>query len=749
MNMQSKVTATAPAGPAAPLVLDILGMHCAGCAGAVERALASVAGPEHVKVHLALERAEVTAGDPAALVAAVEKAGYGAVARTGDVRERHLAADRAEAERRAGDRRMQIRLIIAALFTLPFLVDMAQAAFSGGHMLNPHVQLALATVVQFGCGWPFLAGAVRSLRLLRPNMDVLVALGTLAAFGLSLFHVLQEGAHAHALYFEASAAIITFVLLGKVIEASARAGAGAVLTALAAERPEKATVLRDNTWVDVPAESIRPGERFALRAGDKAPADGLVVEGRSAMDEALVTGESLPVSKQPGARIIAGSVNGEGTLVVEASAVGEDTTLARIARLVETAQVSRAPIQRLVDRVSAIFVPAVLVLALIAGLVWFFALGADMDRAITIAVSVLVIACPCALGLATPLALVAGTGRAAKEGIIIRDIGAIERAAEVDTVVFDKTGTVTEGTPEVAAIAAPGIGSDEALAMAAAVSQLGNHPFSRALVKAAEDRGLDLPVASDVATIPGAGVSGRAGARAVVLGHADFLRERGIQLGAIAQMVQHDAAFGTAQSVSWLAVDGRVVASFAFADRLRGHARQAVAALKPGVQRTLLLSGDRTEVAEAIGAEIGVDAAKGRLKPDEKVREIKALGAAGQKVAMVGDGLNDTAALMAAQVGISMAGAAGSTEAAADITLMRPDLRLVSRALAVARQTRGTIRQNLLLAFLFNGLGIPLAMAGQLTPAVAGAAMALSSVTVVLNALRLARSGLPRTVQEA
>lgn len=730
------------AGFAAPtLTLDITGMHCAGCAGTVERALERVAGPGAVAVNMALQRADIRASvDPAAAVQAVEAAGYGASARTGSAQERRLARERLEADRRAGERRTVTLFLLSLALFLPFLADMAAAALGYGHgaLLPPYVQLALAAVAQFVCGWRFLAGAVRSLAVGAPNMDVLVAVGTLSAFGLSAWRVLAGHAdHGAALYFEGGVAIILFVLLGKVLEARARADAGDALTALAAEQAATVLVHRDGAWVEAPAESLRVGEHFAVRAGERAAADGIVADGAGEMDESLVTGESLPQAKRAGAKVVAGALNGTGALTVEATAVGEDATLARIARLVEAAQTSRAPIQRLADRVSRVFVPVVIVIAAMTWLAWWWT--GQPETALVAAISVIVVACPCALGLATPIALVAGTGAAARAGILVRDIAALEAAAEVDTVAFDKTGTLTEGRPRIVAISAPGVGPDDALKLALSLSLTGEHPLAGAVRDAAQDRDIAAEPAQAPESVPGGGVKGLVNGVPAYFGTAAFVREAGISLGVLEQVIARDASFGEAQTVSWLAGAGRVIGAFAFADALRPQAETVARALAAEGIRVVMLSGDRKSAAEAAARAAGIAEVKAGLKPDGKVQALKAMAREGRRVAMVGDGLNDAPALAAATLGIAMGAGTEAAKAAAGITLLRPDLRLVPKALRAARATSAVIRQNLLLAFLFNGLGIPLAALGWLTPAVAGAAMAASSVSVVVNALRLSR----------
>jgi P-type Cu+ transporter len=724
------------------LTLDITGMHCAGCAARVERALEAVAGPGQVKVNTALERADIDAAvDPEAAVAAVRAAGYGASPRLGSPEERQAARARLEAAKRVEERRTFAAFVLAAALFLPFLADMAAAAFGLGHgaLLPPWVQLALATPVQFVAGWRFLKGGAKSLVARSPNMDLLVAIGTLAAFGLSAWRVVSGAAahHGAALYFEGAVAIIAFVLLGKVIEVRARRDAGDALAALAREQKPTALVHRDGAWVEAPVPSLAVGEHFAVRPGERAAADGVVADGAGDMDESLVTGESLPQPKAKGAKVIAGALNGAAMLTVEATAVGEDATLARLARLVEAAQTGRAPAQRLADAVSRVFVPAVLLIATLVFAGWWWA--GDQERALVAAVSVLVVACPCALGLATPIALVAGMGAAAKSGIVVRDIEALERASEVDTVAFDKTGTLTEGRPRIVAISAPGVGPDEALKLALALSVAGGHPLAEAVRAEAADRDIATEPATRLEVVPGGGVKGLINGVPAYFGSAAFVRDAGISLGVLEQVISRDASFGEAQSVSWLAGAGRVIGAFAFSDAVRPHAEQAVKGLAAQGVGTVMLSGDRKSAAEAVAKALGIGEVRAGLKPDGKLAALRAMEAEGRRIAMVGDGLNDTPALAAAPLGIAMSGGTEAAKAAAGVTLMRPDLRLVPAVIAAARETRAAIRQNLWLAFLFNGIGIPLAAMGWLTPAVAGAAMAASSVSVVLNALRLSR----------
>ena len=718
------------------LTLDITGMHCSGCAGAVKRALEKLAGADTVSVNMALERADIRAAiEPAAAVAAVEAAGYGASARIGTPHQRRLAREQLEATRRADDRQTFLLFLVSALLFLPFLIDMLAGALGYGHgaWLSPALQLILATPVQFICGWRFLRGAWKTLRLGAPNMDVLIALGTLSAFGFSAWRVLSQ--QDQALYFEGSVAIITFVLLGKLIEISTRGNAGDALEALSREQLTTMLVFRDKIWIEAPADSLRVGEHFAVRPGQRAVADGVVTEGSSDMDESLVTGESLRQLKVAGHKVVSGALNGSGLLIVEAMAVGEDATLSRIARLVETAQTARAPAQRLADQVSRIFVPVVLLIALVTGLIWLF-LGRQ-EMALVTAISVLVVSCPCALGLATPIALVAGMASAARAGILVRDITALELAAGVDTIAFDKTGTLTEGAPRVSAISAPGVGPEDALKLALALSLGSEHALAAAIRHEAQDRDIVAEPAQAMQVVPGGGVKGLINGVEAFFGSADFVRSSGVSLGVLEQVISRDPGFSDAQSVSWLAGAGRIIGAFAFVDSIRPHAGEVTKALAAKGFHLIMLSGDRKTAAQAVGKVLGIEDIRADLKPAAKVQALKALAAEGRILAMVGDGLNDTPALAAAPLGIAMGTGTEAAQAAAGITLMRADLRLLPRALRAARETRRVIRQNLWLAFVFNGIGIPMAALGWLTPAIAGAAMATSSLAVVLNAARL------------
>jgi Cu+-exporting ATPase len=605
-------------------------------------------------------------------------------------------------------------------------------------MLPGWLQLLLATPVHFWLGARFYVAGWKSLRAGTGSMDVLVALGTSAAYGLSVYQLWHDNSAMPALYFESSAVVITLVLLGKWLEARAKRQTTEALRALQALRPDTARVRRDGREDSVPLASVRVGDEVVLRPGERAPVDGVVLEGASHMDESLLTGESLPVNKEPGSRVTGGAINAEGLLIVRTTAVGAETALARIVRLVESAQAKKAPIQKLVDQVSAVFVPAVVVAALVTLAGWWWWNG-DISTALLHAVAVLVIACPCALGLATPAAIMAGTGTAAKHGILIQDALALEAMHAVKVIAFDKTGTLTEGKPVLVQATPVDLSSDELLARAAALQSGSEHPLARAVLSQVAA----ASPAQQVQGVAGRGIRGVFQGETLALGSGRWMQELGVDLKAL------DAAAQTLQSqgrtVSWLArTDGtpRLLGLLAFGDTVKPGAAQAMARLKAHGVRTVLVSGDNRGSAQAVADELGIAEVHAEVLPGDKAGVIAALRQGlphGAKVAMVGDGVNDAPALAAADVGIAMSTGTDVAMATAGITLMRGDLSLVMAALSISQRTTTKIRQNLFWAFIYNVVGIPLAAFGLLSPVVAGAAMALSSVSVVSNALLLKR----------
>jgi len=720
--------------PRARIALAIEGMTCASCVGRVEKALSALPGVLDASVNLATERAQVeiiASVEVSALIDAVEKAGYLARAVV------EGGPQPAASPRGARD---GWPVVVAAALSLPLIVPMLAAPLGIHLMLPGWLQLLLATPVQFWLGARFYRAGWKALRAGTGNMDLLVAIGTTAGYALSLYHLLAAapGDMAH-LYFEASAVVITLVLLGKWLEVRAKRQTTEAIRALQALRPERARVRRDGRELEIGTEAVRVGDEVIVLPGERIPVDGTVLEGRSHADESLITGESLPVEKGPGARVTGGSVNAEGRLSICTTAIGAETTLARIIRLVESAQAKKAPIQRLVDRVSAVFVPVVIGIAAVTLLGWGI-LGGDWTQATLNAVAVLVIACPCALGLATPTAIMAGTGVAARHGILIKDAQALEVAHSVRVVAFDKTGTLTEGRPALAAlIPAAGVDERAALALAGSLQQGSEHPLARAVVAAAQRRGLDLVDAQDVRALAGRGVEGVVEGRPLLLGSARLMQEQGVDLSGL--IAQAEAFEREGRTVSWLAyADTRgALALLAFGDEMKPSARPAIERLRALGVKSVMLTGDNHRAAQAVATQLGLDTVEAQVLPADKARVVERLRGQGAKVAMVGDGINDAPALAAADVGIAMSTGTDVAMHAAGITIMRGDLRLVPDAIDVSRHTYAKIRQNLFWAFIYNVVGIPLAAFGLLSPVIAGAAMALSSVSVVSNALLLKR----------
>lgn len=727
--------------------LKISGMSCASCVGRIETALRRLPGVLEASVNLATETAAVrglASVDSDTLIATVTRAGYGA-----RLQDDAMTDDEAAPvplwtslqEGRAG-------LVLATLLSLPLVLPMVAMLWGAHWMLDGWLQFALATPVQFVLGARFYRKGWAALKAGSGNMDLLVALGTSAAYGLSVYELLRHGPASMAFYFESSAVVITLVLLGKQLEARAKHRTTEAIRALRQLRPETARVRRaDGSEQEVPVATLAVGDRVVVRPGERIPVDGTVQEGASHVDESLITGESLPVARGPGEAVIGGAVNGEGLLLLSVRALGAESTLARIVRLVESAQAGKAPIQRLVDQVSAVFVPVVVGLAALTLLGWGVSTG-HWERAVLHAVAVLVIACPCALGLATPAALMAGTGVAARRGLLIKDAEALETARRLQVVAFDKTGTLTEGHPRLLTRqAAAGIGDVELLRLAAALQQGSEHPLAKAVLDAwhadPSAQGQVLPQPTSLRAVPGRGIEGLVEGRPLMLGSQRYLQELGVAIGALQPTAEALQAEG--RTLSWLAGapaagEGPVLLGLlAFGDPVKASSREAIAQLKRMGLRTVLLSGDNRGAAEAVGRELGLDEVHAEVLPEHKAEQVTALRAGGRCVAMVGDGINDAPALAAADVGLAMGSGTDVAMHAAGITLMRADPRLVAEAIEISRRTVAKIRQNLFWAFAYNVVGIPLAAFGLLSPVIAGGAMALSSVTVISNALLLQR----------
>jgi Cu+-exporting ATPase len=734
-SLERLVHAVESAGYQVPnerLELNLKGMTCASCAGRIERALAKQPGVLSVSVNLASERAQVQIVrglDPQTLLGAVQQAGYSASL---------VDAERpaqAGAERQLQGERWALGL--AMLLTLPLVVPMLAEPFGLHWMLPAWLQFALATPVQFVFGARFYRAAWSALRARAGNMDQLVAIGTSAAYGLSLYQwaVSPPGSMPH-LYFEASAVIITLILLGKYLESRAKRQTSSAIRALQALRPERALRLREGVEQWVALGELQLGDAIVVKPGERFPVDGRVTQGQSHADEALISGESLPQPKQPGDSVTAGAINGEGRLLVETTALGAETVLSRIIRLVEDAQAAKAPIQKLVDKVSQVFVPAVLLIALATLLVWLL-LGAGIETALLNAVAVLVIACPCALGLATPTAIMAGTGVAARHGILIKDAEALEIAHSVTLVAFDKTGTLTSGAPRIAHMTAVDGDTATLLQLAGALQRGSEHSLAKAVLDACTQQQLELAEVTESKALAGRGIAGRIDERQLALGNKRLLDEQQLHNEALAADAQAWEAEG--RTLSWLlelAPQPRVLGLFAFGDTLKEGASEAIAALNAQGIASHLISGDNQGSVQAVAQTLGITAAHAEVLPADKAAIIAELKK-DAVVAMVGDGINDAPALAAADVGIAMGSGTDVAMHAAGITLMRGDPRLVADALDISRRTYNKIRQNLFWAFAYNLVGIPLAAAGLLNPMLAGAAMALSSVSVVSNALLL------------
>ena len=723
--------ASLPRLPEAPGVIDLQvdGMTCASCVARVEKALRKVPGVQEASVNLATETATLQA-DPSvtgAAIAAVRKAGYDAKLREAGAAEEAPRFDRDLAE-----------TVLAGVLTVPLVVPMLAALFGMDAMLPAWVQFALATPVQFVVGARFYRSAWKALLAKAGNMDLLVALGTSAAYFLSVYLWLAAGSGAH-LYFEASAVVVTLVRLGKWLETRAKRRTTEAIRALSALRPERARVVKDGTEREVRVEFVRVGERVAVLPGERVPVDGEIVEGDTHVDESLVTGESLPVAKSAGSRVTGGSVNGEGRFVARVTAVGAETVLARIIRNVESAQAAKAPIQRLVDRVSEVFVPVIVVIALATFLGWDFATH-DWARATLDAVAVLVIACPCALGLATPTAIMVGTGASARHGILIKDAEALEIAHRVGIVALDKTGTLTEGKPRVTEALGIGIDRREVLRLAAAVQRGSEHSLAKAVLEAAAAEAIDVPASGESRAVPGRGVEAQVEGRRLAIASGRWAAELAASgLDSVSAEARRLESAG--QTVSYLVElepAPRVLGLVAFGDTVKKDAGALIARLKSLGVRPVLVTGDNAGAAAAVAKELGIDDVRAEVLPEDKAALVASLKH-GAVVAMVGDGINDAPALAAADVGIAMGTGTDVAMHTAGITLMRGDPLLVADSIDISRRTYAKIRQNLFWAFIYNVVGVPLAAFGLLSPVIAGAAMAFSSVSVVSNALLLRR----------
>ena len=763
------------------LRLPVRGMTCASCVRRVERALGGVPGVETASVNLATEEAMVaTSGTPlAALREAVTKAGYD-VWLPGEGADEDEARDSLDAERRAEYRELRTRTIFAGVIAALLIGAMGYTRLPGLDAVPDRVWhplfFVLATPVQYWAGWRFHASAWRTARHGAADMHTLIAIGTSAAYWYSVLATFapnlfapEAGLRANV-FFDTAAAIVALVLLGRLLEARAKATSSEAVRRLIELRPTLARVLEDGEEYEIPIAAVQPGDIVVVRPGERLPVDGEVVDGASAVDESMLTGESMPVAKRPGDSVYGATLNSTGALQLRATAVGADSALARITKLVEFAQASKAPIQAMVDRVAAVFVPAVLVVAALTFAGWW-ALGPEpaLTFALINAVTVLIIACPCALGLATPTAIAVGIGRGAEAGVLIRDARALEQAHEVDAVALDKTGTLTEGRPDVTSVevlVAALAGEDELVRLLASAERGSEHPIASALTREAERRDLDLAWPDTFRAEPGMGVVATIEGRSVVAGTTSLLEAEGVDLASLADAAAAAAAHG--ETPLLVALDGRPAGLVTVADRLRPTTPAAVERLRAFGIEPVMLTGDRRETAEAIAREAGIGRVIAEVLPDGKADAVSALQDEGRRVAMAGDGINDAPALVQADVGIAIGGGSDVALEAAPVTLMRADLGGIAAAIALSRATMRTMRQNLLWAFGYNTLLIPVAAGlgyvalallfegastptalrpifgehGFLNPIVAAAAMALSSVSVMANSLRLRRARL-------
>lgn len=738
--------------PSKEWTLAIKGMSCASCANRVEKALAKVPSVLSAEVNLALERVQIVtqAKDVTAvqLIAAVVAAGYQAEEVKDNIVEADLANESALVYRYAW-----WPVAVSALLSLPLVLAMVANWLGWQGQLSGWLQLALATPVQFWLGWRFYKAGWSALKAGAGNMDLLVAIGTSAAYGLSVYllftpsHLLNQAHRMQHLYFESSTIVITLILLGKWLESRAKIQTTEAIRALNALRPEHASVMRNGKEIQLAISAVVVGDIVLVRPGERIAVDGRIQQGDSLVDESLITGENLPVFKKVGDMVTGGAVNGEGLLSVFTTAIGAESVLARIVRLVESAQAKKAPIQRLVDKVSAVFVPVVIVLAFVTLLAWGLLAG-DWQVAILNAVAVLVIACPCALGLATPTAIMVGTGVAAQHGILIKDAEALEIAHAIKTVTFDKTGTLTEGQPTLVALeSAVGLSevlSDELLMLAASLQVGSEHPLAKAVVKAAEAKSMPLQSVQNMQALPGKGITGMVNGQILHLGNRRLIEELGVNCAVLEARSTILEAEG--RSVSWLCRSAEshsnqpeLIGLLAFGDTIKPTAFSAIKRLQAQGIITVLISGDNQGSATHVAKQLGITQIYAQVLPEDKANILAQLKRTEGLLAMVGDGINDAPALAAADIGIAMSSGTDVAMQAAGITLMRGDPSLVADAIDISRRTYAKIRQNLFWAFIYNVVGIPLAAMGLLSPVIAGAAMALSSFSVISNALLLKR----------
>lgn len=723
----------------------ITGMTCAACSTRIEKGLNKLEGVTKASVNLALETASVEYSPsqiaPQDITKRVEKLGYGAKLKSEEKEEEQSYREK-ELSKQKG------KFWFSFILSVPLLWAMvSHFTFTSfiplPHMLmNPWVQLALATPVQFVVGKQFYVGAFKALRNKSANMDVLVALGTSAAYFYSLYFFLKSlgsSAHTNQLYYETSAILITLILLGKLFEANAKGRSSEAIKKMMGLQAKTAVVIRDGAEVEIPVEEVQKGEVIFIKPGEKVPVDGEIIEGQSALDESMLTGESVPVDKNIGDKVIGATLNKNGFLKIKATNVGRETALAQIIKVVEEAQGSKAPIQRLADYISGIFVPIVVGIALLTFFVWYIWIApGEFAPALEKLIAVLVIACPCALGLATPTSIMAGSGRAAEFGILFKGGEHLEATHKIDTILLDKTGTVTNGTPELTDVRiAQDYEENELLQLVASAERLSEHPLAQALVAGIKNKGIEIQDPLSFEAIPGYGVKATVQERELLVGTRKLMNQHKVNIDTALEEMTNLEREG--KTVMLVALDGKYAGMLAVADTIKVTSKEAVSRLKEMGLEVMMITGDNRQTAQAIAMQAGIEHVIAEVLPEGKAEEVKKLQQQGKKVAMVGDGINDAPALALADIGMAIGTGTDVAMEAADITLMRGDLMSIADAIEMSRKTISNIKQNLFWAMGYNTLGIPIAAVGLLAPWVAGAAMAFSSVSVVLNALRLQR----------
>lgn len=716
--------------------LDVFGMTCAACSSRIEKVLNKQEGVKTASVNLATESATVEYNpgmlDETAIIERIKKLGYDAAPKAG--KEEKAGYKEEEA------RKMKVKLLIGVILSLPLLVTMLDHLLGinlPGIFMNPWFQFALATPVQFYVGWQFYVGAYKSLRGGGANMDVLVAMGTSAAYFYSLYEALKtigNPAYTPHLYFETSAVLITLILFGTYLEVRAKTQTKTAIAELLNLQAKEARIIRNGEEVMIPVEDVQAGDLLVVKPGEKIPVDGRIVKGRTSVDESMLTGESIPVEKHAEEAVIGATMNINGAIEMEATKVGKDTALASIVQAVEDAQGSKAPIQRMADVISGYFVPIVVGIAALTFIVWIsFVQPGQFEPALIASIAVLVIACPCALGLATPTSIMVGTGRAAESGILFKGGEHLEQAHELDTIILDKTGTITKGKPEVTDFT----GDEDTLALLAAAEKGSEHPLAEAIVAFAKEKNIPLADTNDFEAIAGHGIRAVIGDDEIYVGNRKLMRDNGINVSGAEEELQSYEEHG--KTAMLIGVNGTYRGIVAVADTLKETAKEAIQELKDEGLEIIMLTGDNGRTARAIASQVGIEHVIAEVLPEEKADKVKEIQLKGKKVAMVGDGVNDAPALAIADTGIAIGTGTEVAIEAADVTILGGELLLIPKAIRISRATMKNIKQNLFWAFGYNTAGIPIAAAGLLAPWIAGAAMALSSVSVVTNSLRLKR----------